>query len=492
MDSHLTDWLHCGYGLVGLTGLVVTGEGIRKYLGWPGETTRQMIHVGTGFVAALAPFAIASPLPVILIGLSFALFNFVAIRQEWLKGMHATERKTYGTVYYPIAFAILAWMFWGESRWIFATSMLVMAIADPVAAIVGRLARRPRYFNWWGDRKSLQGSTAMALTSSLVIYLLGGWSGVLDKGGTMLLTMAIIGGVLAAVGEGLSNKGSDNLSVPVIVAAVMVFFEHASQEWITQMSIGLILSAATAIVSHRVGALNGGGAAVSFLMGTVIFGLGGWAWALPILVFFVTSSSLSSLKRRTKQRAESVYEKSSRRDIGQVLANGGVATAILLVGILSGVRDWYVVYLAVLAAVNADTWATEIGTIFAGRPRLITTMRRVDNGTSGAISVPGTLAAWVGSLLVATTGVALRPEISTETFVWISLAGLGGSMIDSLLGATIQIQYVCSTCARQVERVEHCGLPTRVFRGWPGVNNDAVNVLSSLAGGAIVYWAGGF
>lgn len=72
-----------------------------------------------------------------------------------------------------------------------------------------------------------------------------------------------------------------------------------------------------------------------------------------------------------------------------------------------------------------------------------------------------------------------------------TLGGLAGSVIDSLLGATIQQIYYCDNCQKDTERKVHkCGHDTRPLRGWSWLNNDLVNLLASAAGGivALVIW----
>ncbi|WP_238323055.1 DUF92 domain-containing protein [Gorillibacterium massiliense] len=64
------------------------------------------------------------------------------------------------------------------------------------------------------------------------------------------------------------------------------------------------------------------------------------------------------------------------------------------------------------------------------------------------------------------------------------IGGIGGAFADSFLGATLQRMYRCSRCGRLLERPQHCGLPADFARGLPWMNNDVVNVVSSLLGGA--------
>jgi uncharacterized membrane protein len=146
-----------------------------------------------------------------------------------------------------------------------------------------------------------------------------------------------------------------------------------------------------------------------------------------------------------------------------------------------------------MAAVNADTWATEVGVLSRKLPRLITTGKVVERGTSGGITLAGSLAAFLGSLLVGCVAAVFMPVSNTLLFILAaSLGGLAGSLVDSLLGASVQGIYACPSCEKETERhpLHSCGTVTVHLRGWRWVNNEIVNFACSLAGAifAVLLW----
>ncbi len=256
-----------------------------------------------------------------------------------------------------------------------------------------------------------------------------------------------------------------------------------------QLLLGFLFALLVAFAAYRARSLSRSGALGALLEGTVIFGLGGWQWAVMLLAFFVTSSLLTHLFARRKAALNEKFDKGGQRDIGQVLANGGIASIFAGLHFFFPASPWpWMAFCASLAAVNADTWATELGVLNPSEPRLITSWKPVERGTSGGVSVYGTLAAIGGAFLIAALGGALGPAGR----FWASLglltaAGLAGSLFDSLLGATVQAIYRCPKCDKETEKhpLHTCGTPTVRERGWSWLNNDKVNLACALLGALI-------
>jgi uncharacterized protein (TIGR00297 family) len=260
-----------------------------------------------------------------------------------------------------------------------------------------------------------------------------------------------------------------------------------------QLLLGFILAGIVAFLAHRLHSLDKSGALAATVVGTVIFGLGGLEWAILLLIFFVTSSGLSRAFKRRKADLNEKFSKGHERDAGQVFGNGGVATlfAALHAFYPESVIPW-IGFVVSLAAVNADTWATELGVLNPTPPRMITDIRkRVEKGTSGGISLFGTLASLLGAGVIALPAVLLSPvgTLNTNSFLLITAAGLAGSLFDSLLGATVQAMYYCPIDKKETEKhpLHTCGTQTVHIRGWEWLNNDWVNFACGACGVLIAF-----
>ncbi len=247
-----------------------------------------------------------------------------------------------------------------------------------------------------------------------------------------------------------------------------------------QLIFGFLAAILIAVAAYRVHSLSKSGAVAAVIVGTVIFGMGGWQWAVLLLVFFVTSTALTRAFKKRKTGVSEKFSKDGQRDAGQVFGNGGLATLFAGLHYFFPNAPWvWLAFAASLAAVNADTWATELGVLNPRPPRMLTNLgKTVEKGTSGGVSLVGSLAALAGSALIGILAGTLYPAPdSWATAGIVTLAGFLGAFFDSFIGATVQAMYHCPACDKETERhpLHSCGTPTTLKRGWPWLDNDWVN-----------------
>lgn len=190
----------------------------------------------------------------------------------------------------------------------------------------------------------------------------------------------------------------------------------------------------------------------------------------------------------------------------QVLANSAIATVLVIVlAIMTGGQDQCLdsndskVITGIIGAIighycccNGDTWSSEIGVLSDEQPRLITTLKPVRKGTNGGVTFQGLLAATGGGLTIGLTFTAVGLMTAKCSFdmalrqllvIPISAAaGLLGSLIDSLLGATLEFSGYCSVRKKVVSKP---GPTVTKISGMTILDNDAVNAISVLLTAAI-------
>ncbi|MDI3339338.1 MAG: DUF92 domain-containing protein [Sphaerobacter sp.] len=256
-----------------------------------------------------------------------------------------------------------------------------------------------------------------------------------------------------------------------------------------RVALGAVAAGAVAGAGWRTGALTPGGAAAAVAVGTPVFATGGLHWASVLFGFFTLSSALSRVGGARKAAGADVAAKGGRRDEGQVLANGGVAAVAALAAAAAGGEAAFPAFLGAVAAAASDTWATEVGMLSRRPPRSIVTLRPVPPGISGGVTPLGLAAAAAGGAamgLIAALGGGEGSGGSRAGVVALAtVAGLSGSLVDSLLGGTVQRVFRCPCCGVETERQVHgCGATTVPVRGVGWIDNDVVNLVGTAAGAA--------
>jgi len=220
-----SDWLALIISYVYVFAAIGIGEGLRKWRGYSTEFTRKLIHVSVGLWAFGTVslfehwyFAIIPPL-------SFVVLNYISYRQEIFKAVETGEKGNLGTVYFPISFAIILRLFWSSPHLLVA-SLMPMTWGDALAAILGRRYGQRKY-SVLGTSRSVEGSLAMFffswLSTFLALLLLSPLGGVLSlsKGWQASLLYSLAVAVFATLVEALSPWHIDNLTVPLLSAALL-------------------------------------------------------------------------------------------------------------------------------------------------------------------------------------------------------------------------------------------------------------------------------
>jgi uncharacterized protein (TIGR00297 family) len=251
---------------------------------------------------------------------------------------------------------------------------------------------------------------------------------------------------------------------------------------LARFGAGLLVAGASAFAAWRAGSLSASGAVAATLVGGASVA-GGWQFGALLIAYFIVASAVSALGRDAKaRRTGAIVEKGGARDAAQVLANGGVFAALALATTADTTGVLAAAAVGALAASSADTWGTEIGTLYGGDPRSVLTWRIVPAGSSGAVSVVGSLAMVAGATFVALG--ARLVGLATPAIAVVA-GGTFGAVVDSLIGARLQERRWCESCERQTERRVHdCGHPTVPAGGVAWMTNDAVNLLATLTGAA--------
>lgn len=222
--------------------------------------------------------------------------------------------------------------------------------------------------------------------------------------------------------------------------------------WLTALVVnGVLIS-----VAQRFPVLTRAGWCHAGLLGTVLWGALGWRGWLAVVAYLVLGSLVTKLGFARKRDLGLAEARGGRRGPENVWGSAftGLVLAMLIAAGLGSEHLLLVGFAASFAAKLADTFGSEIGKRWGRTTLLITTLRPVPAGTEGAVSLEGTLASALGSLLMTFVMALLGLLTSASAVVLVSVVGLLSTLLESLLGATGQGR-------------------------WPWLSNEIVNALQT-------------
>lgn len=258
--------------------------------------------------------------------------------------------------------------------------------------------------------------------------------------------------------------------------------------------LGAVFSFIISYLAYLKKSLDLGGMLSAILLGAVLYFINPIFFALMIC-FFISSSLLTKYKSSQKQETEKLHEKSSRRGFLQVAASGLGALLFAVIYYLTGSEYFLIAFVVVMASANADTWASELGVLSNREPVSIIGFKPIKKGLSGGISLLGTSASFLGALFISiifTIYYLNTYGFSTRVYGILAvctIGGFAGSIIDSIMGATLQIKYFCDAAGDLTEREYTNGTKNIRAKGYKFISNEFVNFSSGVIAALIVICA---
>jgi phytol kinase len=201
------------FGVIGLA------EGLRRWRGYGTGFTRKFIHIGVGMLSWLVPFLFDSAWPFVFACLVFVLINLLDYRYGFFSAMASSDRSNLGTVYFPLAAAVVALIFW-ENPPLMVAALMPLTWGDGLAPVVGRAYGHNTYVVF-GHTRSLQGSATFFVMGGFFTWLaLWLMPGAPEITALMAIPPALIILLLTTLTEAVSPWGLDNLTVTA--AAILV------------------------------------------------------------------------------------------------------------------------------------------------------------------------------------------------------------------------------------------------------------------------------
>ena len=251
---------------------------------------------------------------------------------------------------------------------------------------------------------------------------------------------------VAAAVETVPIRLDDNLSVPLIAASALWTMSMVSADLLAAtaaalpavLAYALPANAAVAFAGYRARTVSVSGAVAGALIGTIIFACAGWQGWLLLLVCFFCAAATSRMGVRRKTLLGIAEEHGGRRGAGNAIANTGVAMVAAVLAALSyGHGAGLLGMTAALVAGASDTIASEIGKAWGTHTWALLPPRPVRAGTSGAMSVEGTAAGFLGAAALTALAIALG-LVSRAELLPIVAGATAGALAESLLAASLE------------------------------------------------------
>lgn len=199
----------------------------------------------------------------------------------------------------------------------------------------------------------------------------------------------------------------------------------------------ILFSVLIIVFAYAKGKIDFSAVIASGIVGSVALLTVGPDWIYLILAFFILGNLVTRYKYKVKE-GYGVAEKV--RSYKNVFGNGGAALVFALLYKMSeGSPIFMLGYTGAMASAAADTFATEIGLVHGGTPRMVSSLKKAAIGTNGGITFAGCLAALLGSTLISCIPLLFNGGLDkTLFFVLGSVSGFLGCYVDSWIGATIE------------------------------------------------------
>ena len=408
------------------------------------EVLRKSLHIAFGFGAFALKWLsweVAALVCVVAI-----VSNRLVLHRLVGRGVSRDERGyDAGIVLYPVAVLLLILVFRHQLHFA-AIGWALLAFGDGVATLAGKAVGGPKLP--WNRDKSWAGFIAFYIAGAAMAIVVAYWLDYREP------VVVLIAALAAAITESLALGVDDNLTVPFAASVALVI---ASIEVIQPFSIWpqttawLIVNGVLAIVGYFTRSVSFSGAIGGWVLGAILILGAGWPLYLALLVFFVIGTLATKAGYARKARLGLAQEGGGRRGFSHAFSNVGVAAicAIAVSRLGRSVHSSAVeiellpmfMGIAALATAAADTTASEIGQLLGRRAFLPLTLRRVEVGTEGAISMEGTLAGALAGFLVALAGTAAVGQLFADMapFAWgmvliLTLCAFAGSYLESVAG----------------------------------------------------------
>lgn len=428
------------------------------------ETSRKMIHTMLFMAWVLIDLFFRHTIHQIVIPVIFLILNALSYKYRLYGSVEREEKNHMGTVYFAMAItAVMTAAYFVPALYLpSGAAAFCLTFGDGFAALVGYHVKSCRI----RPGKTIAGFAACCLGSlaAMLVFRVSYWPD-MPLGAVPLLAL------IAAIAE-LTENGMDNftLTFAVFGAAGLMTLPQAgaaqSALWIA-CAVFAVVFLSRAIT--YAGSLLSMGIVFTFAYFGGVSGIG-YLLATYFSIFFI-----GLLRRRVQPSRTHGHG----RGFLQILVNGGLGTAAMVMYGATGLTGWMAVSFAAIGGCFIDSVSSDVGRLSHVRPYDLLRRQQVPTGLSGGVSALGTGAAAAFCVLI-TLYCRFAAGMDARTAMLVGVLSFTQTALDTVLGSLWQRKHRCEVCGELTEKAEHCGRVTVYASGVRWMDNNMVNLLSSL------------
>ena len=446
--------------------VLIFGVGLlaKKYFGV--EISRKIIHILSFLVFPIYDYFIGPDYHLIVICFLFLGVVTVSYFFKILAPIERKNNKNPGTIYYAsslLVMSILAYFF-KELYYFVPLAFIALSFGDGFAGIIGtEFGKKKIYKN-----KSYAGFIA-CVTVSFVAMLLMVRTYNINLSVIAVLLLALFVGIIELVDIGL-----DNLLIPLFVFGLGYLLSKDNGN----LLIALLIFDGVFLVSYLLNIMKFYGTLLSSFIGATFYYIGGIYSFLFVIGLYVVLLAVHLIRKKAKF-VDVVTKKTGAKDVVQVIANGGFSLVFLFMALFLKQDIYILMALLVMLAAFSDSIASDIGTLSKGKVYDVFKGKETVNGLSGGVTILGTVSMAIFSFAFSYLATLITKVDFIATFILWGICILSVSF-DTFLGSVAQAKFKCEKCGLILEKEVHCDTPTTLVSGVKWLNNDLVNLFSSL------------
>lgn len=452
--------------------IFVLGALIRKVGGV--ETSRKTIHIMLFMVWVLIDVFFRNTIHQVIIPVIFLILNALSYRFRIYGSIERTTDNHMGTVYFAMAITgVMAVAYFEPAFYLpSGAAAFCLTFGDGFAALIGKKWKTHQV----RPHKSLGGMTACFISAggALLLFRWLRWP-------AMSLLSVLLLALLTAVAE-LCERGLDNFTI-----TFSVFFASYALTGTAgaDAAAGIAWALGVFAVVFFARAITYGGSLLAMVMVFTFRYFGGKAGLAYLLLCYFSIFLIGKLKRGPKKQKN---RKAAQRNALQIAVNGSIGTLCVLLYGFTGQQLWFMLSMIAIGGCFIDSVSSDVGQLSSSQPYDLLRRCRVPTGISGGVTVLGTSAALIGSLLIAAFAFAAA-HCSLPASVLIGLFVFLQTVLDTLMGGIFQVKYRCKVCGELTEKYTHCQADVEYASGIRWIDNNMVNMLSSILTTALAYGA---